>query len=70
MTAWSRERPTKEGYYWWRKDGDIEILQLWDCAYLQVSQMYNEEGFQSEPLDAFLREYADGEWQGPLEPKE
>ena len=65
--GWRAERPREEGYYWWRKDHELEVLQVWDCGGLQVSQMQTDEGFGSMPLDRFAREYG-GEWLGPITP--
>ena len=55
MTAWSRERPTKAGWYWWRDLPSAEAQPVKVLAYSDGSAMTHCDY---------------GEWQGPLEPKE
>lgn len=63
MTAWSRERPTEPGWYWWRtvsitpsKTVKIQVVQIGDGGYCW------QEGEYTSNLG--------GEWQGPLTPNE
>lgn len=67
MTAWSRERPTQPGWYWWRnlnlkyeEDRGPFIYYVRDYVGKMSVSNCNVEG---SPFDK-------GEWQGPLEPKE
>ena len=67
MTAWSRERPTKAGWYWWQD-------QFWEPECVEVYEMNDVPGVlmvSSTNLDkATALDTWGGEWQGPLEPKE
>ena len=63
MTAWSRERPTKAGWYWWRRSvGFHKALKLYSFGGGLCIDA-NEENFPIEEIDG-------GEWQGPLTPNE
>ena len=66
MTAWSRERPTKEGWWWWRVD-EHDI-----CPWMvRVSRGDFGLMLMSGPMGhGFMPIGEGGEWQGPLEPKE
>ncbi len=67
MTAWSRERPTKAGWYWYRstdQDGSVatKAVEIIDSPHgLQV--MYGDDGMK---LDRIRK---DSEWQGPITPE-
>ncbi len=71
MTAWSRERPTKPGWYWFRRidlpphcmrESVLEVGTV--KGKLHVYEDYGD-GVLWHPLSQY-----NGEWQGPLEPKE
>jgi len=73
MTAWSRERPTQEGwtpdkptapgFYWWRQHDRVKHPYI-----VEVDSELNVWFHGRE--DESMVEYLTGEWQGPLEPKE
>ena len=64
MTAWSRERPSKAGWYWYRECEEIvDVLHVVRSFFTGICRVANR-GNQDE-LDFYK-----GEWQGPLEPKE
>ena len=67
MTAWSRERPTKPGWYWWREEGrQPVIIHVVRCG--EIIQQPLLANFASGRR-RYLSDLA-GEFQGPLEPKE
>ena len=62
MSAWTREKPTKPGAYWYRIPGfrpEVLVLILSSWWRLEV----NCQG------DTELENYS-GEWQGPITPEE
>ena len=63
MTAgqrWSRERPTKKGWYWYRHKPEWEPRVMFVTTELRVAQV----GFEGqESMDVYS-----GEWQGPITP--
>ena len=67
MTAWSRERPTVSGYYWLRDGTAVLLVQIdigtFDAFYHETVRWH---GSNKETRLSSI----DGEWQGPLEPKE
>ena len=66
MTAWSRERPTKAGWYWWRSPTYLGVKMI----YMDENGVISDRGML-EKLNARSHEHPiGGEWQGPLEPKE
>ena len=62
---WTTEPPTEAGWYWVRRDGDIDVVEV-DSAYCgEGGALYawftgNECEFRVESLS--------GEWYGPLLP--
>ena len=65
MTPWSQERPSKEGWYWYRSLlGDLEVVKIGRVGH---ALMIYGHGYGD---GATLCYQGDGEWQGPLEPKE
>ncbi len=60
MTAWSRERPTGAGFYWFRRDSHS---RKW---IVEISR----NGVHFTSGCAVSLDDIKGEWQGPLEPKE
>ncbi len=66
MTAWSRERPTQAGWYWWRRSiqDPEQVLRIVVIPMLglHATSMFDNDAKKVSVLD--------GEWQGPLEPKE
>ena len=62
--GWTRERPTKEGVYWfrWGKDRDaIIVLVLIEYGDWRVMEMGHQHS-------GALAGYGDGEWLGPITP--
>ena len=65
---WTKEPPTRPGWYWWR------YKVLWkDCVdvHVRVVEVYEAYGrleASGENLD--LSDLNDGEWQGPITPDE
>lgn len=71
-TAWTTEKPTTPGWYWWVGEGgsvsDLEIVKICDyqlagCNELQVWRM----GMDVESLELFIERNGVGKWAGPLE---
>lgn len=63
--TWTRERPNKVGYYWWRdidRPGNPHVVTVAHDGY----------GLIVYGLDEYNRRLYEvrGEWQGPIEPKE
>ena len=62
--GWTREKPSKEGVYWfrWTENSNPLILSVAkdDCAW-RVLEMGNQ-------YDGALAGYSDGEWLGPITP--
>ncbi len=55
MTAgqrWRKERPTKPGYYWFKIDERLEIVDVPTGEWGELASAY----------------YQGGEWQGPITP--
>jgi len=65
MTAWSRERPRKEGWYWWRATASANPKPL----YVDYGLVNGKTVWYAEGHPGYLHDWT-GEWQGPLEPKE
>ena len=63
---WTREKPSREGVYWFRWSGNSSPLIVSvakdDCDW-RVLEMGNE-------YDGALGGYSNGEWQGPIFPNE
>lgn len=62
---WTRERPVKNGWYWWRFDASTNATM--------VHMMVCNDGSLAEMTEngLLLREAGfAGEWQGPLTPNE
>lgn len=53
MTAWTRQKPTKPGWYWYRQNGAVGVVEVHDNG--SVGPDYED-----------IR-WWDGEWAGPLE---
>jgi len=61
---WTKEKPTKQGYYWWRQYPSTKprIAKVWgydgECEYVAWMGTDND----SNLIDT------EGEWFGPIEP--
>jgi len=62
MTAWTREKPTKPGWYWWRWAPKSLMLVL--DVHVRDGKMQAFSYLGLNPIDE-----CDGEWQGPIEPE-
>ena len=61
--TWTTARPTKAGWYWWRRSvGYHKALKVYSVAgSLCVAQ--GDDHLPVEEIDG-------GEWQGPIEPED
>lgn len=61
--GWTRERPTKNGWYWWRFDASTSatIVRIMVCGDGSLAEMSNNGHL-------LLAANFDGEWLGPLSP--
>ena len=55
--TWTTEKPTKSGWYWWRRRGDPFVLSV-----VEIEGQLFANGASVEELTDH-----DGEWSGPLE---
>ena len=59
---WTNEKPTKKGWYWWRKNKVAVICRIWE--WWDKQELYASfEGSSSAPVNTL-----DGEWAGPVDP--
>ena len=70
MTAWSRERPTKPGWYWWRynEHSPVHATKIEQGNGADNDGLWYARENSYVPSNAVYLQY--GEWQGPLDPKE
>lgn len=74
--AWTTEKPTKPGFYWWRQwDGHVTLVEMivWKDGKRELAILGSDEGvYIDQPSwmedDRFALEDSRGEWGGPLEP--
>ena len=61
--GWTRERPTKNGWYWWRFDASTSatIVRIMVCGDGSLAEMSNNGHL-------LLAANFDGEWLGPISP--
>ena len=61
--GWTRERPTKNGWYWWRFDASTSatIVRIMVCGDGSLAEMSNNGHL-------LLAANFDGEWLGPITP--
>lgn len=63
--TWTRDVPTKPGWYWWRdKQPGVIFLRIY-LIYDFDGTLMVDEGEEWKPVSD-----KGGEWQGPLEPEE
>jgi len=59
--SWSKDLPTKEGWYWLKRDEDFEIIYIhydaYDDPYIEGRDLYER-----------LTERKNHLWYGPIEP--
>lgn len=55
---WTKEPPTEQGYYWFRKEGFVEVVKV----YRDKVQMFVQYHGNDEDWDL-----PEGEWAGPIE---
>lgn len=65
MTAWTTEKPTQPGWYWWRVDAAhsarVHEFTMYEGRFLETNvtgRLFNSVVCQC------------GEWQGPIAPHE
>ena len=58
--AWTRELPTKPGFYAWRDDGDRALLAVIEC---NGALIVEDTEAATVPLYGWINV---GEWLGPL----
>lgn len=69
-SRWTRELPTKVGWYWFR-DGDespapVHVFKRYDCHRDEHRLVGRDEMGNVYEIAV----YDTGEWQGPIEPEE
>ena len=68
--AWTRERPIKAGWYWWRGHNRPEEL----VRVNRYNGVFWMAGFVDDPEDCVMVNYVfalnecGGEWSGPIDP--
>jgi hypothetical protein len=70
MLTWTKEKPTKPGWYWLRlyvSRGDLGSGYRPNIAYVQDDGSICFLGSES---DLKIEEVLEGEWAGPIEPPE
>jgi hypothetical protein len=67
--TWRTEKPTKEGWYWWRETPQSEAFVI-KVNISEFDPKRNSVSFSGTDGDALLDEWTVGEWAGPLEPPE
>jgi hypothetical protein len=61
--TWTKEKPTKEGFYWYREDGEKpEIVRCYSIDPIE-GPLFWEMGCEQD----FHGNSMEGEWYGPLE---
>jgi hypothetical protein len=67
--TWRTEKPTKEGWYWWRETPQSEAFVI-KVNISEFDPKRNSVSFSGTDGDALLDEWTVGEWAGPLTPPE
>ena len=65
--TWRTEKPTKEGWYWWRETPQSEAFVI-KVNISEFDPKRNSVSFSGTDGDALLDEWTVGHWAGPLEP--
>jgi hypothetical protein len=65
---WTRDRPTKTGWYWWRdpeyRENLPEVCKVYRDRFEAILRItWNDSSGADYPVTDY-----DGEWAGPLEP--
>jgi hypothetical protein len=65
--SWTKQRPTKPGYYWWRIDAETPEPQIVEISTKEVLEpgCWQVRFRHSENILGLVH----GEWQGPLKPR-
>lgn len=61
---WSKERPTKPGWYWCIQSHYIRMVNVWESHRNPNALFTNEDSC----LSINNEKYNDAEWIGPIEP--
>jgi hypothetical protein len=67
--TWRTEKPTKEGWYWWRETPQSEAFVI-KVNISEFDPKRNSVSFSGTDGDALLDEWTVGECAGPLTPPE
>jgi len=65
--TWRTEKPTKEGWYWWRETPQSEAFVI-KVNISEFDPKRNSVSFSGTDGDALLDEWTVGHWAGPLTP--
>lgn len=67
--VWTRELPTKEGYYWMRSDrrDAVTVVKIYIDHGETGTPWVVQEGHPAKSGAQYLRDYRGNEWAGPLE---
>lgn len=66
---WTKDRPTVEGFYWWRRNKYKATCMYSVFAYHGSEVLLVRRHLGSTPCDPEPM-LTDGEWHGPLKPPE
>jgi hypothetical protein len=64
--TWRTEKPTKEGWYWWRETPQSEAFVI-KVNISEFDPKRNSVSFSGTDGDALLDEWTVGQWAGPLD---
>jgi hypothetical protein len=65
MLTWTSEKPTKPGWYWWRRGHADPARLIYHGA--EWDRIVDFAGLD-EPVTFISGHLIEGEWAGPLEP--
>lgn len=64
MTAWTRQKPAKPGWYWWRAESSAT-----PCVFRVDQDHIQRENLITLGRAILYLDEMPGEWQGPIEPE-
>ena len=66
MSAWTKERPTRDGFYWIRVPGSDDAPDFAEIRFF--SSGVADVIFPGQDYRRHLEDFTDMEWQGPITP--
>jgi len=64
---WTKEKPKKDGWYWERRQNEIDIVYI---SIESSGRVYRQRFNQFVDGPIIINDVFDEEWYGPLEPPE